>query len=91
MNSRVRITLDWNSPEGKPSHLETVTRIVSPYGCLVVLPHNLPLETKLTLSNVDRQQTLPAMVVWKGTERQEGWEHGLELENPELDFWGLEL
>ena len=91
MNSRVKIALEWQGKDGKPAHLETVTRIVSPYGCLVVLPEDLPLEHKLQLTNLNSNQTVPAMIVWKGTQRAEGWEHGLELSGSEMDFWGLEL
>jgi hypothetical protein len=30
-------------------------------------------------------------VVWKGGGRSDGWEYGIELISPEMDFWGLEL
>jgi len=29
--------------------------------------------------------------VWKGNPRPEGWEYGIELVGPDMDFWGLEL
>jgi len=29
--------------------------------------------------------------VWKGNSRPDGWEYGVELIAPEMDFWGLEL
>jgi len=32
-----------------------------------------------------------AIVVWKGNQRPDGWEYGVELVAPEMDFWGLEL
>ena len=91
MNSRVRIAVEWQGPEGKEVRQETVTCMVSPYGCLVVLSHDLPLEHQVRVTNLDRGVHLPAMVVWKGLERAGGWEHGIELQNPEMDFWGLEL
>lgn len=91
MNSRVKIAVEWQGGEGKEVRAEAVTRMVSPYGCLVVLPHDLPLEQSVQLTNLDRQQTVPAAVVWKGMERAEGWELGIELVNPEMDFWGLDL
>ena len=37
------------------------------------------------------RQSNPAIVVWRGNERAEGWELGIELIDPKMDFWGLEL
>jgi hypothetical protein len=37
------------------------------------------------------QQSNPAVIVWKGHQRAEGWELGVELIDPQMDFWGLEL
>ena len=91
MNSRVRVAVEWQGADGKEVRQETVTCMVSPYGCLVVLGHNLPLEQQVRVTNLERRENVPAMVVWKGNERAEGWEHGIELKNPEVDFWGLEL
>jgi hypothetical protein len=90
MNSRVRIAVDYVA-DGQPVHAEAVTRIVSPYGCLVVLPHDLPIEHKLRVTNLDRGNAADGVVVWRGHERAEGRELGIELQSPEMDFWGLEL
>jgi len=37
------------------------------------------------------QQTNSAVIVWRGLERAEGWELGIELINPQMGFWGLDL
>jgi hypothetical protein len=92
MNSRVPIRLEWDDPKGRRCHAEAHTRVVNPYGCMVVLDHDLNLEHRLALTNVATQTSNPAVIVWKGTERPEGgWEYGVELVAPEMDFWGLEL
>ena len=91
MNSRVRIAVEWDTPDGGRQREEAVTRIVSPHGCLVVLRHDLPLEHKVHVTNLETQQDAPAAIVWKGHERAEGFELGVELTNPEMDFWGLDL
>lgn len=91
MNSQVHIALDWQASDGAAIHEEAVTRMVSPYGCLVVLPHDLQLEHRLRLTNLDNGLAIDAVVVWRGNERAEGRELGLELVNPEMDFWGIEL
>lgn len=90
MNSQVKIVLDWES-NGLKIHEEATTRVVSPYGCMVVLTHNLPMDHPLQVTNQANEQKAPGLIVWKGPERAEGWEHGIELQGPEMDFWGLEL
>ena len=91
MNSRIRIGVEWEGPDGLRHREEAVTRIVSPYGCLVVLRHNLALEQKVQVTNLETQQNARAAVVWKGHERAEGFELGVELVSPGTDFWGMEL
>jgi len=91
VNSRVGVEIVWHDPEGKECRREAITRMVSPYGCLVVLPENLALEQPVQLTNFANSQSAQAMVVWKGPERVEGWELGIALMNTETDFWGLDL
>lgn len=91
MNSRVQIRLEWDGEDGKRYSLETCTRIVNPYGCMVVLSNSLELEQRLALTNLASRASNAAVVVWKGNEQPEGWEYGVELVAPDMDFWGLEL
>jgi hypothetical protein len=92
MNSRVPVRLEWNLPSGKRVKAETHTRVVNPYGCMVVLEHDLPVEHRVALTNVPMNTSNAAVVVWKSDERPEGgWEYGVELVAPAMDFWGLEL
>ena len=39
MNSRVPVRLEWNDESGKRIVVEAHTRVVNPYGCMVVLQH----------------------------------------------------
>ena len=91
MNSRVPVRLEWDDPSGKRSSFEAHTRIVNPYGCMVVLPHSLGLEQRVALTNLATHSSNAAVIVWKGNSRPDGWEYGVELIAPEMDFWGLEL
>jgi hypothetical protein len=91
MNSRVQIRLEWDSDGGKRQQLEAVTRIVNPYGCMVVLTDSLEVEQRVALTNLATQASNAAVVVWKSNEQPEGWEYGVELIAPDMDFWGLEL
>jgi hypothetical protein len=91
MNSRVEVAIVWRDSQGREQRREAYTRLVSSCGCLVVLPENLALEQPLEITNLASQQAARAIVVWKGNERAEGWELGIELVNAETDFWGLDL
>jgi len=90
VNSRVRVLVEWELAGTEKSH-EAHTRVVGPYGCLVVMPHNLDIEQRIRVTNPESRQTTPARVVWRGNERAEGWELGIELIEPNMNFWGLEL
>lgn len=90
VNSRVPVAIEW-SRQGAFIRQEAHTRVIGPYGCLVVLPDDLHIEERIRLTNLMNQNKLDAVVVWKGNRRPEGWELGIELQNPPMDFWGLEL
>ena len=91
MNSRVPVRLEWDDESGKRITVEAHTRIVNPYGCMVVLQQSLNIEHRLALTNLAIHSSNAAIIVWKGTSRPDGWEYGVELVAPEMDFWGLEL
>jgi len=45
----------------------------------------------VALTNLISNASNAAVIVWKGNQRPDGWEYGVELIAPEMDFWGLEL
>jgi hypothetical protein len=95
VNAFVPVALEWQAGE-RPGdedrrRAEARTRIVSPYGCLVVLQHELQLEQRVCLTNLANNRSNIGVIVWKGKKRAEGQEFGVELVNPEMGFWGLEL
>ena len=91
MNSRVLVRLEWDITAGKRQRVETHTRVVNPYGCMLVLSQSLNLEHRLALTNLINGASNAAVIVWKGNPRPDGWEYGVELVAPEMDFWGMEL
>ena len=91
MNSRVPVGVEWQDEQGRKIRNQAHTCVVGCYGCLVVLPENLPIDQQVVVVNLANEQTIPGTVVWRGTLRDEGWELGIELSRPPLDFWGLEL
>lgn len=90
LNSRVPLAVQW-AAGGEKLRKEGQTRVVGHYGCLLVLAHNLEIKQEIELTNLVSKETNPARVVWRGVERAEGWELGIELINPQMGFWGLDL
>lgn len=92
LNSRVPVVVEWQKTDASPScREEAFTRVIGPYGCLVVLRESLELEQALRIVNLATSESNSAVIVWKGNERPDGWELGIELIHPAMDFWGLEL
>ena len=91
MNSRVHIRLQWDDAAAKRQTVEAHTRVVNPYGCMVVLSNDLELDQRLALTNLTSDTSNAAVIVWKGNRQPDGWEYGVELVAPDMDFWGLEL
>jgi hypothetical protein len=91
MNSRVPIRLEWDGEASKRKTIEAITRTVNPYGCLVFLTETFELDQRLALTNLATQTSNAAVVVWKGNQQPEGWEYGIELVAPDMEFWGIEL
>ncbi len=92
LNSRVPVAIEWQRDHSDEIRREEAfTRVVGPYGCLVVLREDLGLEQPLRIVNLATNTSNSAIIVWKGNHRTDGWELGIELVHPEMDFWGLEL
>jgi hypothetical protein len=84
--------VEWQKADGAASSREEAfTRVIGPYGCLVVLRESLEVEQALRIVNLATSETNSAVIVWKGNERPDGWELGIELIHPDINFWGLEL
>jgi hypothetical protein len=90
VNSQVPVAIEWNLG-GTTRRGEARTRVVGPYGCMVVLPQGLDVNQQIHVTNLVSRLSNPGVVVWRGNERAEGWELGIELINPEMNFWGLDL
>ena len=84
MNSRVPVRLEWDDESGTRVSIEAHTRVVNPYGCMVVLAQSLNLEHRLALNNLATDASNAAIIVWKGNQRPDGWEYGVELVAPEM-------
>src|SRR5438552_17230819 len=87
MNSRVPVRLEWDDEAGKRISVEGHTRVVNPYGCMVVLSQSLKLELRLAVNSLATESSNAALIVWTGTQRPAGSEYGVELLAPVKDFW----
>lgn len=91
MNSRVPVAIEWREQSvNRTNHDEAHTRVVNFYGCLLVSAHPMPIEQRMTITNLATHKTIPAVVVYRGSKSFDGWELGVELVKPEMDFWGIE-
>lgn len=91
MNCRVPVTFEWNGRGGPLLFESGFTRVVNNYGCLLVSPKELELQQRLRVTNLATRQSAEGVVVWKGMQRPDGWDLGVELVAAELDFWGVDL
>src|SRR3972149_6773271 len=91
LNSRVPVGVEWEDAAGAKFQNQAFTCVVGSHGCLVVLPENLPLEQRVRGINLTKEQPPPGRWGGKGGQGAEGWELGIELAQPPMDFWGLEL
>jgi len=90
VNSRVRVTLEWEEA-GKRHSVSGYTVDISPKGCLAIVPQGFAVGQKMTMRNSINGNETVAKLIWRGHEGRAGWELGLELNNPPADFWGLDF
>ena len=90
VNSRVPVAVEWDSA-GELCRGETKTRVIGPYGCMLVLQQDLQIDQHISVINLVSRQTSPAVIVWRGHESADGRELGIELINPDMGFWGVDL
>jgi hypothetical protein len=91
MNSRVAVAIEWNGTAGFFSTELGFTRVVTGHGCLLVSRTEPELKQRLRVKNLSTQKTADGLVVWKGLQRSDGWDVGVELIATDYDFWGVEL
>jgi len=91
MNSRVPVSIEWNGNIGPRRFESAFTRVVNNYGCLLVSPRDVDVQQVLRLTNLATRNAVDAVVVWKGGQRPDGWDVGIEFKSENLEFWGLDL
>lgn len=89
VRSHVARALEWQGSNGV-QRTEALTRVVGPYGCMMISPQQLEVGQKVRLTKHDNKHIVTGSVVWQGRHRPEGWEIGIELEKPTMDFWVMD-
>ena len=90
LNSRVPVAIEWIEA-GHELRAGGYTVDISPKGCFVVVTRRLVIGQRLRVVNLINQNSCEAVLVWCRDEGQKAWQLGLELQEPCLDFWGLDL
>lgn len=90
LNSRVAVGVAWTEA-GRTLHAEGYTVDISSKGCLAIFPQGFTVGQRLHLINMVNQNVCEAILVWRGHEGRSGWELGLELQNPPVDFWSMDF
>lgn len=84
----IPVQLEWIDVNGENVSAPARTRALNVYGCLVVSPQDFNFGQRLRLVNLSNQRALEGQVVWKGNHGRDGWELGVELIHPVMDYWG---
>ena len=91
MNSRVPVSIEWNGNADARRFESGFTRVVNTYGCLLVSPRDVDIDQLVRLTNMATRKAVEGKVVWKGGQRSDGWDVGIEFTQEDLSFWGLDL
>lgn len=49
------------------------------------------MQQMIRVTNLSTKQRSEAVVVWKGVQRPDGWDVGIEFVAADLEFWGVDL
>jgi len=88
VNSRVPVMMEWTE-DGRTHNVQGFTLDISPKGCLAVAPQGFAVGQRLKLVNLTNKNVCDAVLIWRGHEGRTGWELGLELQEPSLDYWDV--
>lgn len=84
----IPVQVVWTDGKGEGHTERVTTRVVNAYGALLHLKSPMVVDTELEIHNVTTMAKLTARVVWVGDpEPHGGQEIGIELGNPDPDFW----
>ena len=84
----ILVQVIWTDAKGERHTERATTKVVNAYGALLHLQSQMVVDTELEIHNVTTMAKLTARVVWVGDpDPHGGQEIGIELGNPDPDFW----
>lgn len=87
---RLPIEVKGTLTNGKPFREKTHSVAINRHGARIILNHDVPPESRLTITNLQNSLSTPFRVVERvGKPKGEQAEWGVECLQPELNFWGI--
>ena len=84
----ILVQVIWTDAKGERHTERATTKVVNAYGALLHLQSQIVVDTELEIHNVTTMAKLTARVVWVGDpDPHGGQEIGIELGDPDPDFW----
>lgn len=84
----VPVTVRWKT-NGSTREETTKTRVINSHGCLVLLKAPIAAGQSVELVNLETKDKASGRVVWSGAVEPDGRAQvGIDLENPNPEFWG---
>lgn len=85
---RIRTQIHFAANGGQTT-VDATTVSVSPRGALLVLPKNLPIETRVVLEHSATRQRVACKVARAAKEMPDGFHTPLEFDSPAPNFWRI--
>ena len=95
----IPLNVTWQDDKNQPHEVAGHTKVVNKYGCLLIVDAPIPSETDIRLFNPATLSSITARQVAHGTTDTQGRQSvllelgkpfGVELDNPDPDFWGAD-
>jgi hypothetical protein len=84
----IPVQVIWTDAKGERHTERATTKVVNAYGALLHLKSPMVVDMELEIHNVATMAKIQARVVWVGDpDPRGGQEIGIELGNPDPDFW----
>lgn len=88
---QVPVVIRWVGRDGSPRVKQAKTIVVNEHGCLLPLSVAMVEGTSLELENRSSKQVRAGKVIWCGLPSRQGTHQvGIELAEPDPQFWGPE-
>jgi hypothetical protein len=88
---KLPVVVAGKSSEGRSFKETAETIVVNAHGALLMMKHNVLMDSMLVLTNPDTQEDQETRVVFLGSPTERGVRVGVEFLQPAPRFWGVEF